>query len=68
MAGADFQDLICYQLARELRRTGRELIRKSPLSRDFDLCDQMRRAARSATGNIAEGFTCRSTRRVCAAF
>jgi four helix bundle protein len=27
---------------------------------DGDLCDQLRRAARSATGNIAEGFPCTS--------
>ena len=57
MAGARrFQDLICYQLARELRKTILRLIKTPKLSRDFELCDQMRRAARSATGNIAEGF------------
>jgi four helix bundle protein len=61
MAGARrFQDLICYQLARELRRTIARLIKTRPLANDFDLCNQMRRAARSATGNIAEGFKCRS--------
>jgi four helix bundle protein len=34
---------------------------KTPkLARDFDLCDQLRSATRSATGNIAEGFPCQS--------
>ena len=53
-----FQELICWQLARELRRTVFKLTKTPKLSRDFDLCDQLRRATRSATGNIAEGFPC----------
>jgi four helix bundle protein len=56
MGASRFQDLICHQLARELRSTVRALTRRPALSRDFDLCDQLRRAARSVTGNIAEGF------------
>src|SRR5262245_33890010 len=61
MGGAKrFQDLICWQLSRELRRNVRRLIKKPPLAGDFDLCDQLRRATRSATGNIAEGFRCPS--------
>jgi four helix bundle protein len=61
MAGARrFQDLVCYQLARDLRRTVLQLIETKPLAQDFDLCNQLRRAARSATGNIAEGFPCPS--------
>jgi four helix bundle protein len=61
MAGAQrFQDLVCYQLARELRKTVSMLIRVPALARDYELCDQLRRAARSATGNIAEGFPCPS--------
>jgi four helix bundle protein len=61
MAGVRrFQDLVCYQLARELRQSITGLIAIPALSRDSDLCDQLRRAARSATGNIAEGFPCPS--------
>jgi four helix bundle protein len=61
MAGVRrFQDLICYQLARELRRVITGLIAMPAMSGDCDLCDQLRRAARSATGNIAEGFPCPS--------
>lgn len=38
------------------------LIKLPKLSRDLELCDQLRRAARSATGNIAEGFSCTTHR------
>ena len=63
MAGARrFQDLVCYQLARELRRVLGALTKAPKLSRDLELCDQLRRAARSATGNIAEGFSCTTHR------
>jgi four helix bundle protein len=55
-----FQDLICWQLARELRVVIAQLVVKPPLSRDAALCDQFKRAARSVTGNIAEGFPCPS--------
>jgi four helix bundle protein len=60
MGANKFQDLVCWQLARDLRKTIAALIRNPPLSYDADLCGQLRRAARSATGNIAEGFPCPS--------
>jgi four helix bundle protein len=60
MGAKSFQDLICWQLSRELRKLIAQIVKKPPLSRDRDLCDQLRRAARSATGNIAEGFKCPS--------
>jgi four helix bundle protein len=63
VAGARrFQDLVCYQLARELRGVIGALIKLPKLSRDGELCDQLRRAARSATGNVAEGFSCTTHR------
>jgi four helix bundle protein len=60
MGAKSFQDLVCWQLARELRRSVRTLIATPSLSKDFDLCNQLRRSTRSATGNIAEGFGCRT--------
>jgi four helix bundle protein len=51
-----FEDIEGWQRARELTR---EVYRKSkigPLSRDYGLRDQMRRAAVSVMSNIAEGF------------
>ena len=60
MGARRFQDLIAWQLARELRKYVVDTIRETPLSGDKSLCDQMRRAARSVTNNIAEGFPCPS--------
>jgi four helix bundle protein len=53
-----FQELITWQLARELRRSVRPLCAKALTVKDFDFNDQVRDAARSATANIAEGFPC----------
>jgi hypothetical protein len=61
VAGANrFQDLTCYQLASELRTRVAEAVESTGIARDRDLADQLRRAARSVTGNIAEGFASRS--------
>jgi four helix bundle protein len=52
----DFKDLQVWQVARELRT---ELYRLAKLLPDFEkfaLASQIRRAARSVTANIAEGF------------
>lgn len=51
-----FEDLRCWQSARELVREVYDLTADGDLSRDFALRDQLRRAAISATTNIAEGF------------
>jgi four helix bundle protein len=60
MGAKRFQDLVAWQLARELRNHIGALIKQPPLCHDHDLCRQLRRAGRSATGNIAEGFPCPS--------
>ena len=60
MGAKRFQDLVAWQLARELRKFVTTAVRETPLSSDKGLCDQMRRAARSVTNNIAEGFPCPS--------
>ena len=50
------EDLACYQLSRELKLKVYAITATPPASRDLEFCDQLRRAARSATSNIAEGF------------
>lgn len=60
MGAKTFQELIAWQLARELRMNIARLIKIPALQQDADLCGQLRRAARSVTGNIAEGFPCPS--------
>jgi four helix bundle protein len=51
-----FEDLEAWQAARELTNEAYRLSRREPLSRDFGLCDQLRRAALSVMNNIAEGW------------
>jgi four helix bundle protein len=51
-----FEDLPCWQKARELCRAVYQLINKQQFSRDYSLKDQIWRAAGSAMDNIAEGF------------
>ncbi len=51
-----FEDLQSWQKARELANRVYELTRKEKFARDFELRDQIRRAAGSVMHNIAEGF------------
>jgi len=51
-----FEDLVAWQLARELTKSLHATTRAAGFSRDFALVDQMRRAAVSIMSNIAEGF------------
>ena len=51
-----FEDLICWQKARELARFIYQITNAVDFSRDFGLRDQIRRAAVSVMSNIAEGF------------
>lgn len=51
-----FEELPCWQDARELSKMVFELIRQQALSKDFSLRDQIWRAAGSVMDNIAEGF------------
>jgi four helix bundle protein len=50
------EELIVWQLAQELKLGVYDLIRSGPVTRDFDLCDQLRRSAAAAPRNIAEGY------------
>lgn len=51
-----FEDLVCWQRARELVKAIYDLSKEGELSRDFKLRDQIRGAAISSMSNIAEGF------------
>jgi len=51
-----FEDLEAWQAARELINEAYRLARREPMSRDFGLCDQFRRAALSVMNNIVEGW------------
>jgi four helix bundle protein len=51
-----FEDLDAWKAARELTNEAYRLARREPMSRDFGLCDQFRRAAVSVMNNLAEGW------------
>jgi four helix bundle protein len=58
----EFDDLEVYKAARLLRQRVGRLVRQLPEDEKFNLRSQMRRAALSATNNIAEGHGNRSYR------
>ncbi len=51
-----FEELPCWQKARELCQSVFDMISHGPFSKDFSLKDQIWRAAGSVMDNIAEGF------------
>jgi len=51
-----FEDLVVWQLARELAKDVYHLTQKEHFSRDFSLKDQINKSAGSIMDNIAEGF------------
>ena len=51
-----FEDLECWKACRVLRRWVSEQVRKLPREEKYRLGDQMIRAGRSTTANIAEGY------------
>ena len=51
-----FEDLESWKACREIRNYVSEIIKKFPDYEKYALTDGMRRASRSATENIAEGF------------
>ena len=51
-----FEELECWKACTELRRFTIQLIKKFPLEEKYVLVSQIRRAARSTTNNIAEGY------------
>jgi len=60
MAGArHFRELVCWQLARELKITLYQFAEQPKVRKDFMVYSQVRNAAASAPRNIAEGH-CRT--------
>lgn len=51
-----FEDLKCWQAYREVRIFIMNLVKSYPKEEKYSIVDNMKRAARSATQNIAEGF------------
>ena len=51
-----FEDLDWWNACTEVRRFITELVKKYPKEERFSLVDDMKRAARSTTHNLAEGF------------
>jgi four helix bundle protein len=51
-----FEELDCWKKATTLRRTLAELVKGFPRDEKYRLADQIIRAARSTTSNIAEGY------------
>ena len=51
-----FEDLECWKACVDVRKFVSVLIKKLPVSEKFDLIDNMKRASRSVTRNIAEGY------------
>jgi|SRR5262245_18827719 len=56
MVARKYQDLVCWQLANELKLRVYAIVAKAPVAKDLKYCDQIRDSARSACRNIAEGF------------
>ena len=56
MVARRFEDLVCWQFARELERRVYAFTAKPPVSNDLEYCRQIRKSSASAPRNIAEGF------------
>ena len=51
-----FEELECWRACRTVRNEVRVILKKMPNEEKYALTDNMRRASRSITENIAEGF------------
>ena len=51
-----FEDLECWKCATELRRNISNMVKTFPSTEKYALTDQIIRASRSVTNNIAEGY------------
>lgn len=56
MQKGGFEDLDCYKLSLQLMVNAHEIASKLPAHEKYDLADQIRRASKSTSANIAEGY------------
>jgi four helix bundle protein len=56
MVARTYRELVCWQLANDLKRRVYELTARPSVATDFDFCKQIRGSARGAPRTIAEGF------------
>ena len=56
MIARHYKDLVCWQLAVEVRKKVYAITARPSVAKDFKFCQQIRESARSAPRNIAEGF------------
>ncbi len=56
-----YRDLEVYQRAKAVVVPIHKLVEDFPSHEKFDLCDQMRRASKSAVANIVEGYSHKDT-------
>ncbi len=56
MIARTYKDLVCWQLANEVKKNVYAITDRTDVARDFKFCQQIRESARSAPRNIAEGF------------
>jgi len=59
---SSFRDLDCWKKCRIVRLWVRDLINNDIPTKDYDMIQNIKRAARSTTRNIAEGFGRRHTK------
>ncbi len=51
-----FEDLECWKIGVEIRKLSMKIVRTLPPEEKYDLGSQLKRASRSITANIAEGY------------
>ena len=56
MIARRYEDLVCWQLANEVKKKVYAITARPDLRKDFEFCKQIRESARSAPSNVAEGF------------
>jgi four helix bundle protein len=61
MAIKSYRDIEAYRRAKALVVPMHQLVASFPAHERFDLCDQVRRASKSVTANIVEGYSHKDT-------